>query len=258
MTIVAILQARFSSTRLPGKVLLPVLGVPMLMRQVERLQRVQRIDHLVIATSSDPTDDCIAALCHQQKWDCYRGSSDDVLDRFYQTACREFCEHVVRLTGDCPLTDPSVIDAVIDYHLAVDWDYTSNALEPTFPDGLDVEIMRFTCLRTAWKEASLPSHREHVTPFLYQQPERFQIGHFKQAENLSHLRWTVDERADLEFVRQVYANLYRKTPNFSTDAILALLSEQPQLANINQGFKRNEGYAQSVANESQQLPIIAN
>lgn len=245
--ILAILQARVSSSRLPGKVLKPLLGVPMLLRQVERLQKARKIDRLLVATSVEPSDDAIGSLCEQQGIACFKGSLNDVLDRFYQAARTYTPEHIVRLTADCPLTDPALIDEVLDFYLDGGYDYASNAVESTFPDGLDVEVFRFSCLELAWQSANLPSEREHVTPFIHQQPNRFKIGHYKNSSDLSHLRWTVDEPKDFELVSMIYEALYPANPNFSTQDILRLLDERPELAYWNTMHQRNEGYQKSLA-----------
>ncbi|WNB77119.1 glycosyltransferase family protein [Methylomonas koyamae] len=250
--ILAILQARMSSSRLPGKVLLPVLGEPMLLRQIERLRKVHNIDRLLVATSAETADDEIEILCKRHAIDCFRGNLNDVLDRFYQAAVSHHPDHVVRLTADCPLADPGLIDQVIEFYLAGGYDYASNSVRPTFPDGLDVEICRFACLEQAWREAGLPSQREHVMPFIHQQPERFNIGHFLNREDLSHLRWTVDEPRDFELVSQIYAALYPANPDFSTPDILRLLAERPELANWNTQHQRNEGYLKSLAADAPQ------
>ncbi|MCK4632375.1 MAG: glycosyltransferase family protein [candidate division Zixibacteria bacterium] len=240
--ILAVLQARTSSSRLPGKVLKPIMGKPMLARQLERVNRASKVDRLIVATSVDVSDNDLATLCGELGQPCFRGSLDDVLNRFYLAVQEEKPEHVVRLTGDCPLADPSLIDSVIQYHLDGAYDYVSNGLEPTFPDGLDVEVMRFVALETAWKEAKLPSEREHVTPFIWNQPERFKIAAFKGEVDRSHLRWTVDEPDDLELVRQIYGELYPRNPEFTTEDILQLLEERPELCQLNSSFKRNEGF----------------
>jgi glutamate-1-semialdehyde 2,1-aminomutase len=243
--VLAVLQARHSSSRLPGKVLLPVLGTPMLAMQIERLRRSRRIDALVVATSDQAEDDAVAALCTGLGVACFRGSLDDVLDRFYQSASQRHPATVVRLTGDCPLTDPEVIDNCIDFFREGNFDYASNAVEPSFPDGLDVEVMRFECLAEAWREARLPSEREHVTSFIHSHPKRFRIGHYRSDRDLSHLRWTVDEADDLEFVRAVYAALYHDNHGFATREILALLESRPDLAGLNASHQRNEGMEKS-------------
>lgn len=244
--VLAVLQARTASSRLPGKVLMPVLGRPLLLCQIERLKRCTRLDHLVVATSDHPSDDELARLCRNEGVDCFRGSLDDVLDRFVQAARCHNPEVVVRLTGDCPLADPALIDQMIKTFVASDLDYFSNCAPATYPDGLDVEVTRFACLETAWQEAVLPSHREHVTPFIRKQPDRFRVGnHFADVDR-SYMRWTVDEPEDFEFVRQVYERLYPSKPDFTTADVLALLAETPGLQSINARFERNEGARKSL------------
>lgn len=244
--IVAVLQARVSSSRLPGKVLLDLAGAPMLQRQIERIRRAARIDRLVVATSDTPADAPLAALCDAIGVACFRGSLDDVLDRVVKAARAEQATWVVRLTGDCPLIDPDVLDATIALGIDGGYDYATNAIEPTFPDGLDVEIVRMDVLETAWREARLKSEREHVTPFINGQPERFRIGLYKNAVDLSTMRWTVDEPGDLMFVRAVYDRLFAAKPNFALADVLELLDAEPSLAAINSAHTRNEGYALSL------------
>jgi spore coat polysaccharide biosynthesis protein SpsF len=245
--ILAILQARTSSTRLPGKVLKPILGHPMLSLQIERIQRSKKIDKLIVATSNDRSDSDIEDLCINIQISCFRGSLHDVLDRFYQTAIQYKPEHVVRLTGDCPLIDPEIIDKVINFYFEGDFDYATNSMAPhTFPDGLDVEVFSFTALKKAWHETLLPSHREHVTPFILQHPEMFRIGHYKNKLNLSHLRWTVDEPEDFELVSQIYNELYPKNPTFITEDILGLINRKPSLLEINSHVERNLGIKKSA------------
>ena len=241
MTVLAILQARMSSTRLPGKVLKPILGQPMLARQIERLRRAALIDGLVVATSTDSSDDPIAQMCAQISVDCSRGSLDDVLDRFRKTVENRPSEHIVRLTGDCPLADPAVIDAVVRFHLAGAYDYSSNTLHPTYPDGLDVEVCRAAALAEAGREANTAFEREHVTPFIYRRPERYRLGDFRNASDLSGLRWTVDNPEDFELVRRIYEALYPSNSNFALDDILTLFDKEPGLATVNARYERNEG-----------------
>lgn len=245
----AVLQARASSKRLPLKVLKPILGVPMLERQIERLKRVKSITHFILATSQDPSDDAIEALARRAGVGCYRGSLNDVLDRIYQAVKGKDTKDVVRLTGDCPLTDPALIDEVIQFHQAGGYDYSSNTLEPTYPDGLDVEIFRYRCLEEAWREATLASEREHVTPFIYKRPERYRLGNFRGPVDLSQLRWTVDQAEDFQFVTAVYEALYPKRPDFSADDVLNFLKTNEELSKANAQFIRNAGYLTQVAKE---------
>ena len=220
----AILQARMTSSRLPGKVMAPVLGEPMIGRQVERLRRAKRIDRLVVATSTDPSDDPLATYCESLELMVFRGSLDDVLGRFRAAlALHGDAEAVVRLTADCPLTDPELIDRVVEHHHAADADYTSNTLtNRTYPHGLDVEVIKPGALIEAAERAADPYEREHVTPYIYRRPETYRLAGVARHESLAALRWTVDLPADLAFVRDVYARLYPFNPEFGTDAIAAL------------------------------------
>jgi spore coat polysaccharide biosynthesis protein SpsF len=251
--ILGILQARMSSTRLPGKVLEPILGRPMLARQIERLGRSRRLERLVVATSQAADDDPIAGLCKELGLECARGSLEDVLDRFYQAALPFGPGHVVRLTGDCPLADWRLLDDIVDFAIKGGFDYASNTLKPTWPDGLDVEVVTFAALAEAWREAALGSEREHVTPFIHKRPDRFRLGSFEGARDLSTLRWTVDEPADLAFVRAIYERLYPGNPSFATEAILALLEQAPEIGALNARFLRNEGYLKSLAADGDRL-----
>jgi glutamate-1-semialdehyde 2,1-aminomutase len=244
--IVAVLQARVGSTRLPGKVLKPILGRPMLALQIERVRRAQLVETLVVATSLDASDDPLVELCRTLDVEVFRGSLDDVLDRVYRAATPHAPAHLVRLTGDCPLADPGVIDAVIRAHLDTGSDYTSNTRPPTFPDGLDVEVARFSCIAQAWQAATLRSEREHVTPYLYNNPEKFRLHSVGAETDRSSLRWTVDEPPDFEFVARIYGALYPTTPNFSADDVFELLRREPSLSAINSGFRRNEGHERSI------------
>lgn len=250
MTVIAILQARVTSNRLPNKVMTPILGQPMLMRQIERIQRAKAFDSLVVATSDDISDDVIELLCDAIGIRCFRGDLNDVLTRIYN-ACLAFgpVKHVVRLTGDCPLIDPTVIDNVILHHLKSGADCTTNAAKPSWPDGLDVEVLNIATLKRAFECALLPSEREHATSYVYKNPELFRIEHIKCYSDLSHLRWTVDEYEDLVFVTNVYTELYQKKPDFVMHDILELLERKPGLVKINNQFLRNEGYTNSIMSD---------
>ncbi|MDZ4722672.1 MAG: glycosyltransferase family protein [candidate division Zixibacteria bacterium] len=248
--ILGILQARYSSTRLPGKVLKPIVGTPMLFHQIERVRRASLLDGLIVATSADSSDDQLTIALHNRGIKCFRGSLDDVLDRFYQAASQSSPAHVVRLTGDCPLSDPDIIHDVIRFHLEGGYDYSSNTIKPTFPDGLDVEIVRFTSLKQGWQKAKLKSEREHVTPYFYNNPDKFKIGSFTQSPDLSQLRWTVDNLQDFELIHEIYSSLYPVNSAFTTQDILSLLDERPELKTINTKSNRNEGYEKSLTEDS--------
>ena len=246
MAMVAVLQARVSSSRLAGKVLRPILGKPMLALQIERIRRARRIAELVVATSAEASDDPLVPLCEGARVLLFRGSLDDVLDRVYKAAVTYAPDHLVRLTGDCPLADPEVIDEIIRVHLQTGSDYTSNTLKPTYPDGLDVEVARFSSFESAWRNARLRSEREHVMPYLYNNPDRFRLHNVADTVDRSAMRWTVDEPADFEFVRGVYEALYPDNPAFTSDDVHRLLLHKPELAALNAGFRRNEGYEKSL------------
>lgn len=248
--ILGILQARASSSRLPGKVLKPLLGEPMLARQIERLKRSTRLDQLVVATSDQREDEAIAALCTQLGVPCFRGPLDDVLQRFHLAAQAFGPSQIVRLTGDCPLADPALIDELIELHLTGGYDYSSNGWEPSYPDGLDAEILSTATLNLLAERADTPAQREHVTYYIRQHEDQFKIGKLERQPSLAHLRWTVDEPADFTLVEQIYQRLYPSNPAFATDDILALLTREPALATLNTQHQRNEGLARSLAKEN--------
>lgn len=244
----AILQARMGSTRLPGKMLLPIIdGKGALELMLERVSAATLLDRVVVATTTLIEDDPLVHLCEKLGVACFRGDSGNVLDRYYQCARTVGRDDVlVRLTGDCPLHDPAVIDSVVAFFREGQYDYAANTHPPTYPDGLDAEVFSFAALERAWREATLLSEREHVTYYLYTHPESFRVGNLAQEEDLSAHRWTLDEPADLEFIRQVYASLYPSGEKFGMRDVLALLNERPELLNINQDIVRNAGLAKSL------------
>jgi spore coat polysaccharide biosynthesis protein SpsF len=225
----AILQARTTSTRLPGKVLKPLLGVPMILRQLERVRRSERLDDIVLATSVDPSDDQLAQAVMDEGYQVRRGPLDDVLARFLAIVDELRPEVVVRLTGDNPLVDPGVIDTVLGAHLAWGSDYTSNSQERTYPYGLDVECVRAAALQELEKFSLTPAEREHVTLGVYSRPTSFSVSSVTQASDQSELRWSVDYPEDFNFVEAVYSELYEQKPTFDKSDILALLDSRPDL-----------------------------
>ncbi len=220
-----------SSTRLPGKVLADLAGAPMILRQIERVRRARRIDRLVVATSDEASDDPLAEVLATADVPVFRGSLHDVLARFAAAAeAHGPASHVVRLTADCPLADPEVIDTVIARCLDEEVDYAASTLpRRTFPIGLDAEIVRTEALSEAADEATDPYEREHVTPFFYRRPERFRLAGMMQPADEGDIRWTVDRPDDLEFVCAVYDGLYAQTPAFDSDAIRAFIKARPDL-----------------------------
>ncbi len=252
---IAILQARMGSSRLPGKMLLPIIdGKGALELMLERVSRARQIDKIVVATTIDPLDDGIEVLCGKLGVSRHRGSVEDVLDRFHG-AISEYPEYdtVVRLTGDCPLHDPAVIDMAIAKFRELRVDYLSNVSPPTFPDGLDVEVFSRGTLTCAWREAEKTSEREHVTLFIREHPEMFSIANMENPSgDLSHLRWTLDERADMKFIAAVFKSLYESNPEFGMGDVLNLLDGNPGLVQINTGISRNEGLEKSLEQEKTQ------
>ena len=240
MRVIAIIQARMGSTRLPGKVLLDLAGEPVLARVVNRTQRATTLDEIVIATTTESRDEAIVELCSSRGWAHFRGSEDDVLDRYYQAAKKHHADIVVRITSDCPLIEPEIIDLVVQELLKDgSLDYVSNTLPPrTFPRGLDVEAMTFKTLERAWQEDKNPAWREHVTPYIYRAPEKFRLKAVTNEKDLSHMRWTIDTWEDLEFVRRIYNHFGHDY--FSWHDVLDLLEEHPEWLEINKNVKQKE------------------
>jgi spore coat polysaccharide biosynthesis protein SpsF len=237
--VIAIVQARMGSTRLPGKVLLDLAGQPMLVRDIERIRRAKKIDDIVIATTTNPTDDKIISLCIENEWNYFRGSEDDVLDRYYRAAREYHVKTIVRITSDCPLIEPTIVDRIIEKFFALEpnIDYASNIFPlRTFPRGLDTEVMSFSVLERCWKEETNSAYREHVTPYIHRHPDKFRISEVNNERDLSSLRWTVDTPEDFDFVSHVYRYLGENT--FSWTDVLDLLQEHPELLEINKDIKQ--------------------
>jgi len=241
VTIVAIVQARSSSSRLPGKVMLPIMGEPMLSRQVGRIVRAESLDKVVVATSTETGDDTIQNLCNTIGVECFRGSLDDVLGRFDACAALHDADDVVRLTGDCPLTEPGVIDTVVRTHVRNGADYTSNVHPPTWPDGLDVEVVNRDVLSHAAARARLSSEREHVTSYITSRKDVFSMSNVETSPDRSDLRLTVDEPRDFDLVTRIFEALLPADPEFTLEDVLALLDSNPEWMSINAGIARNEG-----------------
>lgn len=241
-----------ASTRLPGKVLADIAGRPMLWHVVNRVALATLLDKVVVATSVEPTDDAIAEFCHDYHIECFRGSETDVLDRFYQAAKQCGAHTVVRITADCPLIDPHIIDKVIDAYRVGKFDYVTNALHYTYPDGLDTEVCSMAALETAWKEARQAADREHVTSYL-RNAGRFRISNVACERPLpaDSWRWTVDEPKDLAFVRSVYEHLWSQQQGaFYLEDIVQLLEREADLAKTNRGIVRNQGYYATLSTEA--------
>lgn len=255
MTTIAIVQARTSSSRLPGKVLLPIGGKAMLLHQLERLRRCRRLDRLVLATSDDHSDDTLADVVTAAGFTVFRGDLKDVLERFRACAAREQATTVVRLTGDCPLSDPALIDELVEAFTEGEWDYLANCADErqlSVPDGFDAEVFRAELLERAAREAKLPSEREHVTPWFRSESSGLRWGHFRHLPVRPYYRVTVDDQTDLEVVRAIVTALGPQDPAFGVDAVVSYLEQHPELAARNLATARNEGYLKSLAEDAAQ------
>ena len=238
----AIVQARMSSSRLPGKVMLDLAGKPMILRQLERITRAQRLSGIVVATSTDPSDDPLAELLTRHGYNLVRGSLDDVLGRFVQVLDEYRPTTVARITADCPLISPTVIDQVVEAFSSADVDYCSNTLVPTYPDGLDVEIVRADVLRDVHRNTTDTAEQEHVTLGIYRHPETYRILNFRDPSGDDHsdLRWTVDNAEDFTFVEWVVGNVHRENHDFDYADVLTLLDQHPARSRTARDSARNE------------------
>ena len=239
MSTLAIVQARMSSTRFPGKVLADLQGEPMIIRQIERIRRASTLDELVVATTSDSTDDELVVILEQAEIPYVRGDLDDVLGRFIQVIDSYNPDVVVRLTADCPLTSPVVIDQVVTAFYESGADYLSNTMTPTFPDGLDVEVVKADVLRAVNAVTQDKSEREHVTLGVYRREDQFEIRNFAQEPDLSALRWTVDTPEDFAFIRDIYEELFPINPKFEMNDVLQYLERHPERSRTEQDAVRN-------------------
>ena len=229
------------STRLPGKVMLPLSGEPMILRMYERVSFSKSSGRIVVAITDDNADDKLYKFLLKSDIETFRGNSLDLLDRHYQTAKKFNADAVVKIPSDCPLIDPKVIDEVIEYYITNkdNYDFVSNLHPPTFPDGNDVEIMSFTALQDAWINAKKDFEREHTTPYIWENPDKFRIGNVLWERNLDYSmthRFTLDYKEDYEFIRRVYNELYNINNRFGLDDILALLESKPEIKKINQVY----------------------
>jgi len=237
--IVAIIQARMGSTRLPNKTLELIEERPLLYHVIERIKSCQKIHKIVIATSTNKKDDVIENFANENDIELFRGSEEDVLDRFYQTAKKFNAALIVRVTADDPFKDPNITDRIVSELINnKKLDYVSNTVKPTFPEGIDIEAFRFKALETAWKEAKTKEEREHVTPYIWKNPRKFRIKNISNKRNLSFLRWTIDYEEDLKFAKEVYKRLYKNGEIFCMEEILKLLEKEPSLIQINKNIEQ--------------------
>ena len=247
--ITVIVQARTGSKRLPKKILKKILNKPMIWYVLKRIKKIKRIEQIVIATTIEREDDVIIKIVKENKISLFRGESSDVLDRFYNCAKKFDADPIIRITSDCPLIDPFLVDEILEFYLNHNFDYVSNTIEPTYPDGLDVEIFSFKTLENAAMNAKMKSEREHVSSHIKNHPKKFSLHNFRNEEDFSIHRWTVDEKEDLVFVRKIYNKMKPKII-FRYQDVLQILSDFPDLLKINKNFKRNEGYRKSLKHDS--------
>ena len=243
---VAIIQARMSSSRLPGKVIKPIGGMPTILLMIRRLQAAKKIDHILVATSLDKSDDELVEIVQSSGFDCYRGDLGDVLSRFYNAAQAFHANIVVRVTGDCPLVDPIIVDQVVSKLIETKSDYATNTLPPTYPDGLDVEAFTFEALEHAYMQAKANSEREHVTPFIRNHPELFNIVNIEGIIDLSHLRWTVDYLDDYHFINRLIELVDMEDVTKASWLDFHRIIETHAELSMQNLHRRNEGYELSL------------
>lgn len=241
MNIITVIQTRTGSSRFPNKVVMPILGKTLLERMIERVKNSRLAGRIVIATTKEKSDDVIEEICIKNNFEVFRGSTEDLLDRHYQAAKKFNADAVVKIPSDCPLIDPKVIDKVIGFFIehSSDFDFVSNLHPATYPDGNDVEIMHFNVLEDAWKNAKRQLEREHTTPYIWENPDKFRIGNVEWETGLNYSmthRFTIDYPEDYQLIKKVFEELYPSNPEFSLNDILILLEQKPEIKMINEKY----------------------
>jgi len=249
--VVAIIQARMGSSRLPGKILKPLAGQPVLYHMIERLSFCTSLDEVVIATTLSELDNAVEDFCHEHDVSCFRGSEKDVLDRYYKAALQFNADHIVRITADCPAIDPFIVDEVV--HGYLEGDYDIYCLGGNFPNGLDCTVFSFSALDEAAQCATLPSEREHVGPYLEKHTEKFKQGYYIKYDNLWHHRWTLDEPEDYMLLTKIFDHLYQPGTAFTAQNVIDLMDTHPEYPLINSAIIRNEGYLKSLKEDEAYL-----
>ena len=247
--IAAIVQARMSSSRLPQKVLMDLQGKPVIEQVFHQLSYSKLLNEIILATSSDSSDDPLIEWAKSKQIKYFRGDLNNVLKRFYDTAKYFNIEVIVRITADCPLIDPEIVDNVIEQYLIGNHDYFSNTNPPTFPDGLDTEVFSFVSLEKAFDRAKLLSEIEHVTPYIRNHPEEFKIGNYSSSINYEHFRWTLDNPEDYYFISAVYNNLYEEGTFIKWHDVIKFLDKNKEVIGINEHIARNEGLTKSLKSD---------
>ena len=244
----AIIQARVSSTRLPNKIFAEIEGKPLIYHIVNRISRSKKVDNILIATTINPADDTLIDWAKKNKIQYFRGSEDDVLDRYYNASKSIKADIVARITSDDPFKDPTILDNVINLLLEKKLDFACNNNPPTFPEGLDIEVFTFEALEKANTRSNDGFEREHVTQYFYRHPELFRQGNYFNASNLSKLRWTIDTEKDMEMAKVIYRELYKTDEIFLFEDILELLKRNPHIVEINSSVKRSAMYNKAESN----------
>ena len=251
MKTAAIIQARMSSSRLPGKSMMRICNKPIIEHVFKRVKSCKLIDDVILATTTDNSDDVLDEWAQKNTVSCFRGSMDDVLDRFYKTAIFFEVDTIVRITADCPLIDPQTIDEVITGFRQGDYDLYS--LGGTFPDGLDCQVFSFkSALEVAWNNATLASEREHVCPYIENNPRIFKLGHLEKFFCDSPIRITLDQQEDFDLINKIYESLFHSNSLFGIESVINFLNQNPVLLKINEGIMRNEGYYKSLLDDKKE------
>lgn len=242
MNVVCIVQARLGSTRLHKKVLKEICGKTVLEHDIDRLKKVKNLNNIVIATTTLEEDKEIEKLVKKLGVDCFKGSAEDVLSRYYFAAREYNADVIVRVTSDCPLIDWQVSEKIIQYYLDnIDkYDYVSNTIERTYPRGLDTEVFSFKALEKSYNEGKKQYEREHVTPYIYQNTDKFRIEQYKNETDYSNYRWTLDTEEDLKLISIIYNNLYKENKLFDFNDILKFINKNPYVVNINEHIKQKK------------------
>jgi spore coat polysaccharide biosynthesis protein SpsF (cytidylyltransferase family) len=246
--VTVLIQARVGSSRFPQKVLKKIEGKPMIWHVVNRVKQTNLVNQIALVTTKLDEDKKLLDIANELGVIGITGDENNVLKRFYDCASQINADPIIRITGDCPLIDPFLIDEMIKFFLEHDYDYISNRMIPTFPDGLDIEIFSYTALRSAILNSKLSSELEHVTPYISKNPQKFKLFNFQNNVDLSQMRWCVDEKEDLVFVKKIFEKLSPKFI-FSMDEILKILKNEPTLLQINNKIIRDEGYLKSLKND---------
>ena len=239
--VVCIIQARTNSSRLPNKALKKINGKPSICYVIDRVKKSKKIEKIILATTDKKQDSILLKIAKEKNILGFAGNENDVLKRFYQAAITYNADPIVRITGDCPLIDHTIIDEIVNFFLTQKFDYVSNTIPPTYPDGEDVEVFSFKTLKNAFENAKWKSEREHVTPYIEKNPKKFKIFNYANKSDLSSLRWCLDDKSDLKLIRAIYKKMSPKNV-FSIKEILKILEKYPFLTTINCDLKRNDNY----------------